>query len=165
MMPVAGWSRCVPKRDVIEDVHLSIPQRSESVRRSLGFYTWSRGLNRTWQEALTYVLHPKVCALDTCAHGILRMKSAQVSSHRHHIVHLTHGKGSKTGLCLCAIISLYACACVCVCVCVFARGCARRLVSNMHSLWMSLSVAYSHCPACNYQQLLSCSGYEYELVE
>ena len=160
MMPVAGWRRCVPKRDVIEDVHLSIPQRSESVRRSLGFYTWSRGLNRTWQEALTYVLHPKVCALDTCAHGILRMKSAQVSSHRPLD---TRQRKQDWTMSLCNHISV--CVCVCVCVCVFARGCARRLVSNMHSLWMSLSVAYSHCPACNYQHVLSCSGYEYELVE
>ena len=70
-----------------------------------------------------------------------------------------------------------------VCVCVFACVwplpelqavaqnhyeavcvCAKSVVSNMHSLWMSLSVAYSHCLACNYQPLLSCSGYEYELV-
>ena len=112
MMPVAGWRRCVPKRDVIEDVHLSIPQRSESVRRSLGFYTWSRGLNRPWQEALTYVLHPEVCALDTCAHGILRMKSAQVSSHRPFD---TRQRKQDWTMSLCNHI--FVCVCVCVCVC------------------------------------------------
>ena len=62
-------------------------------------------------------------------------------------------------------VCVCACVCVCVCVCVFAcvYVCAKSVVSNMHSLWMSLSVAYSHCLACNYQPLLSCSGYEYEL--
>ena len=51
----------------------------------------------------------------------------------------------------------YEAVCVCVCVCLFACVCvcAKSVVSNMHSLWMSLSVAYSHCLACNYQALLS----------
>ena len=80
-------------------------------------------------------------------------------------------------LCVCVCVCVFACVwplpelqavaqnhyeAVCVCVCLLV--CAKSVVSNMHSLWMSLSVAYSHCLACNYQPLLSCSGYEYELV-